>query len=396
MSGWLTKAAGAFRGEQPEQPVPFESVCECGVRHSGVRRRKPQRIICRSCGTALFVLPRDSYPAPQAPPPRPKKKRKRSRGGAAPEPARFEQVATNVFQASERVGRSAANVGLGIGARVQAWALAFLALWTPLRLILLGSLAVCGATVAYVMLGDRSEQAVLDLKVSNEAARKALGDRQIEAAHEHLSAAVAALDKLDRHSDPLALEIRQLHRETGAIRDALPISPLQIVAEADAAHESGQGDKWQQTFRTQYRNRWMIVDGLVQRQSSGPERGQSTVSLPLRVGPERRSVTLNVAHADLDRLTHGKPRGAVFAAQLTGCDLSADRRSWKLRVSSPTAFLWGTLDTYEAAGFAFDGVEDRRRVERTLAAQRRVLGLADAFGNQRAGATPVQPPGAPE
>ena len=65
MAGWLTKAAGAFRGEQPEQPAPFEVVCQCGVQHSGVRRRKPQRIICRACGTALFVLPRDGYPPPQ-------------------------------------------------------------------------------------------------------------------------------------------------------------------------------------------------------------------------------------------------------------------------------------------------------------------------------------------
>ena len=68
-----------------------------------------------------------------------------------------------------------------------------------------------------------------------EAARKALQERQIAAAHEHLTVAVAALDKLQRRDDPLAREIRLLHRESTAIRDALPISPLQMVVEADTA-----------------------------------------------------------------------------------------------------------------------------------------------------------------
>jgi len=381
MSGWLTKAAGAFRGEQPEQPNPFEAVCECGVQHTGLRRRKPQRIICRSCGAALFVLPRDSYPTPQAPPPRQKKRRKRSGGGGAvdsPAAARFQQVATNVFQTSEKVGRSAANVGAGIGTRLRTWLLAFLALWTPLRLILLGSIAVCAATAAYVLLDSKSEQAVMDLKAANEAARKALEERRIDVAQEQLTVAVAALEKLDRHDDPLAREIRQLHREATAIRDTLPISPLQVVAEADAKQESGQGDQWQQTFRTQYRSRWVIIDGLVQRQTSGPERGQSAVSLPLRIGPKQRGVVLHVSSAGLDRLTKGKSRPAIFAVQLIGCELSKDRRSWTLRVNSQSAFLWGTLENYEVAGFPIDGADEVRRVGQVLRAQRRVIGLADA------------------
>ncbi|MFO1095577.1 MAG: hypothetical protein U0992_20080 [Planctomycetaceae bacterium] len=381
MAGWLTKAAGAFRGEQPEQPAPFEVVCECGLHHNGVRRRKPQRIICRACGSALFVLPRDSYPPPQAPLPRQKKRRRKSGDDDAESDAaapRFQQVATNVFQASEKVGRSAATVGIGLGQRLRTWAQAFLALWTPLRLMMLGGIAVCVATVAYVMLVDWSEQTVVELKAANEAARKALQERQIAAAHEHLTAAVAALDKLERRDDPLAREIRLLHRESTAIRDALPISPLQMVVEADTHQQTGAGDQWQETFRAQYRNRWMIIDGLVQRLTTGPERGQSTVSLPLRIGPTRRSIALNVAIADLDRLTKGKPRHAVFAVQLTGCELSSDRRTWKLQVNSQTAFLWGTMEDYEAAGFSFDSPEAREEIEQVLTAQRRVLGIADA------------------
>ena len=155
----------------------------------------------------------------------------------------------------------------GAAGCIGAWTVACLALWTPLRLILLGSVAVCAATVAFVLLDDRSEQAVMALKTANEAARKALAERRIEVAHEQLAAAVVALDTLDRHNDPLAREIRQLHREATALRDVLPISPLQVVAEADAAHAGGRDEQWQHTFRAQYRNRWLIVDGPVQRQA---------------------------------------------------------------------------------------------------------------------------------
>lgn len=373
MSGWLTKAAGKLRGEQPDVPVPFESECQCGVRHSGLRRRKPQRIICRSCGSALFVLPRDSYPTPTAPPPKPKKKRRKNSVAEAEAPARFQQVATNVFQTSGQLGRSAAA---SAGSRLRIWVLAFAAIWTPLRLILLGCVAICAATVLYVLSSDRSEQAVMDLKSANEAARKALTAHQIDDAARHLTAAVVALDRLDRHDDPLAREIRQLNREAIAIRDSLPVSPLQIVAEAETAHAAGQGEQWDATFRTQYRGRWMIIDGTVRRNIAGPARGQHAVSLPIRFGKDGRGVELNVALAELDTLAKGgKPRRAVFAVQLEGCELARDKQTWKLATSHDKGFLWGTVANYEEAGFGFDVQDERQEVERLLATQRRILGL---------------------
>ena len=381
MAGWLTKAAGALRGDQPEEPVPFESICECGVRHSGLRRRKPQRIICRSCGAALFVLPRDSYPSPQAPPPRVKKRKRKGHKEVASvpptAPPRFQDVATNVFKASEKVGRSAATAGLGFGARLGVWFMAFLALWTPLRLILLACVGICAATIAFVVFSDRSEQAVADLKAANEAARTALAERRIDEAHLQLAAAVKALDTLDRHDDPLAQELRQLLRETNAIRDVLPISPLQVVAEADEAQQNGRGEQWQSRFQTQYRNRWLIIDGPVQVELNGSQRGQYAVQLPLRIGPSRRGVSMHVALPALDLLVKGgKQRPVVMAVQLVGCDLSPDKQTWQLRINSQTAFLWGTLENYEVAGFTLESDEDRQRVLTMLAAQQRVLGLS--------------------
>lgn len=384
MSGWLTKAKGAIRGKPPEQPEPFESLCACGVRHSGLRRRRPQRIICRQCGTALFVLPRDTYPPPQPRPARPKKKRKKGKRGAAvaPDaPPRFQQVATNVYQVSEKVGRKAADAGMGFGARLRTWLVAFLALWTPLRLILLACIAVCAATVAFVLLVDWSVQAGRDLKAANEAAREALADGQISRAYEELTIAVAALDQLDRDGpdDLLATELRQLHREARALRGALPISPLQVVLEADAAFESGKESEWQQRFDVQYRGTWLLVDAVVRPTSASAEPPLYAVSIPMRVGPHRRGIQLHTAVSDLDRLLKGgKPRAAIFAIQIESCELSPDRTTWKLSTDPDSAFLWGTIDNYEIAGFSLEAPEERERVEQVLAAQQRVLGLASA------------------
>lgn len=390
MSGWLTKAAGALRGERPEQPEPFETVCECGVRHTGLRRRKPQRIICRSCGVALFVLPRDVYPVPSAPPPRPRKRRKRTRRAAVPPtaPPRFQQVATNVFRASEQVGRSAASAGRGLGARVRDFVLAFAALWTPLRLIVLGMVFVCAATLAYSLLSNRSEQAVMDLKVADEAARKAMAEGDVAGAQQQFSAAVAALDQLHRHDDPLSREIRQLHRETTALRNLLAVSPLQVAAAADAALQSGAAESWTSEFRTQYRNRWLIVHGPLQRVLAGPEQGLYALTLPVRLGPERRQVELHLPLPQIDDLIKaGKARTVVFAAQLVACDLSADRTTWKLRVAADSAFVWGTMEGYRLAGFTFESPAEEQQVGELLAGQARLIGLPTA-------GTSADPPGA--
>ncbi|MBL8850190.1 MAG: hypothetical protein JNG89_10925, partial [Planctomycetaceae bacterium] len=163
------------------------------------------------------------------------------------------------------------------------------------------------------------------------------------------------------------------------LRDVLPISPLQVVAEADEAQQAGRGEQWQSRFQTQYRNRWLIIDGPVQVELNGSQRGQYAVQLPLRIGPSRRGVALHVALPALDRLVKGgKQRPVVMAVQVVGCELSSDKQTWRLQTDSQSAFLWGTLDNYEAAGFTIESDEDRQRVQRLLEAQQRILGMSDA------------------
>ena len=65
MSNWISKATNAFQGDDSSSAQAFELSCDCGQKHSGIRRQKWQRIVCRSCGGSLFVLQRDPYPPPK-------------------------------------------------------------------------------------------------------------------------------------------------------------------------------------------------------------------------------------------------------------------------------------------------------------------------------------------
>lgn len=387
MSGWLSKATGALRREPPETPEPFESVCECGVRHTGLRRRKSQRLVCRSCGTSLFVLPRDVYPVPAAPPPKQPKKRKKPKSKttrqAAPAPVIgkrvFKQATQGVAKASAKVGRGAADAGIGFGSRIAAYVRGFIGFWTPFRLIVLGIVILCAITAAATLMSDRSEQAVIALTAANENARAAMKAGEYGTAQTEFAKAVALLDQLKRTDDPLARDIRQLHRETSAIRDIVPISPLDIAAAADAAVEAGQTSEWATTFQTRYHNRWVVVEGNATPADRALSGGAYQVRVPIGIGSRSRSLSIQVSLPLLDRLVKGgKPRPVILAGQIDSCELSQDKRTWIIKLKRETAFLWANADNLQALGFTFDDPEAQTQTQALLNSQARAIGLEPA------------------
>lgn len=387
MSGWLSKATGALRREAPETPEPFEAVCECGVRHTGLRRRRSQRLVCRSCGTSLFILPRDVYPVPAAPPPKRPKKRKKPKSqtarAAAPAPVIgkrvFRQATEGVARASARVGRGAAEAGIGFGSRIAGYVRGFLGFWTPFRLIVLGTVIICAVTAAFTLFSDRSEQAVIALTDANENAREAMAAGDFDAAQAEFAKAVALLDQLERTDDPLAREIRQLHRETSAIRDMVAVSPLDMVVDADAAFNSGKSAEWAETFKTRYRDRWLVIEGRASSADQAVAGGAYQVPVPIGIGTQGRSVSIQVSMPLLDRLVKGgKPRTIVLAGQIEACELSRDRRTWLVKLKRESAFLWTNPDNFQALGFTFDDAEAETRTRALLNSQARALGLEPA------------------
>jgi hypothetical protein len=388
MSGWLAKASGALRGDAPETPQPFEVLCECGMRHSGVRRRKPQRIVCRSCGTALFILPRDPYPIPSAPAPKRKKKRKRGRRQAAPRvPVRkrlqeaggeaAHKAAAGVKRASSRAAQGAAAVGVGIWTHLAAYVCGFIGMWTPFRLVAAAIVLFALATFAWTFRSRTQEQAIVDLKAADEAARVALVAQNFPAAQTELSRAVAALDALDRHQDPLAREIRQLYRETTVLQQISAYSPFEIATEAEEFVAQGSRAAWEQRFTERYARVWIVLEADARRTGSSPDGGQYVFEFPFyALGNARRGLRIAGTLPALDSLSPSSDPGkVVLAGQLAACTLSADGRVWDLRLDAATAFLWANVDSYQALGFTFDDADSEQRLRETLRKQARTLGL---------------------
>jgi hypothetical protein len=388
MSGWLAKATGALRGDAPEAPQPFEVVCDCGMRHSGLRRRKPQRIICRSCGTALFILPRDPYPIPSAPAPKRKKKRKKSRKQAAPKvPVRkrlqaaggevAHKAASGVKEASARAARGAAAASVGVWSHLVAYVRGFIGIWTPFRLIAAAMLLLAVATAAWTFRSRSHEQAILDLKAADEAARAALAAQDFPTARTEFARAVAALDELDRRDDPLAREVRQLHRETTVLLQISAYSPFEIAAEAENMAAKGSPSEWQLRFRERYARVWIVLEADVRRTGSTPEGGRYAFDFPYYgLGPARRGLRIAGPLLALDALRFSsEPRRVVLAGQLAACELTPDGRAWEMQLDPASAFLWAGVDSYQALGFTFDDAATEQQLRDVLRQQARTLGL---------------------
>lgn len=388
MSGWLARATGALRGETRDEPQPFELVCECGMRHSGVRRRKAQRIVCRSCGASLFVLPRDPYPEPAAAPKKKKKRRKRKSPPVAGKPAPqvriraageqiVRQTASGVARASARVGHGTAAAGVGLWKQLRTAAASIRAFWTPFRLIAAGIVLLITATLAWTVRSRSEEQALRDLKTADEAAREALAAQDYAAAHEPLEWAVEALDELHREDDPLALEIRQHYRETTALLHMSAVSPFELALEADQVVNDASPSAWRDRFAARYSGAWLVMEGFAHRTGSDAGGGRYEFSVPyFAIGAAQRGVLIEGPLPALDALKiTAEPRHVVLAAQLVDCRLSANDRMWELRLQPETAFLWANVDSFQAVGFTFDEPESEQQVRGVLATQARTMRL---------------------
>src|SRR5690554_4849654 len=66
MSRWLSKASNALGRGMPHEPETFELECPCGATIRGVRRDDSQRVLCKDCGEAFFILPANVYPIPRS------------------------------------------------------------------------------------------------------------------------------------------------------------------------------------------------------------------------------------------------------------------------------------------------------------------------------------------
>lgn len=380
MPNWLAKASGAVSRETDDQPQEFQLSCECGQLHRGHRKSKSQRIICQTCGAALFVLPRNVYPTIK--PQTPKRRRKKSarRPGELPSISRgVRGVGRGTATAARALGRSIRSTGQsverGVAQRATAAATFLRAQLTPFRLVLLGIVVMLAVTAAWTVHSRRLERAREILRVEFSAGEEALRKEDTFAAVEHFRNAAAAADRL-QSDDVRSQQARQMLHETTVMTNLTSASLMEVLEEAERIVTGERPELWDDRFRVTYAETWLLLDAPIHLpiDSTGPRTVE--VQMPLVVGEMGRTVRVLVEAVDVEDLTlSDEPQQAVFAAMLTGCKLDAAANRWLVTMSGESGFLWSELANLRRLGYFESEWVSEEETSKILDAQSQTLGV---------------------
>ena len=390
MNKWFSKATNVFKGSQPEAPVPFDLLCECGVRHAGMRKKVPQRIVCRECGTSLFVLPRDVYPAPKVPTAEPPPKGDSSapaRPEAAEEPelAPVESVLDEVVVLDDegtrapRKPRPVKKVEAPPPKKAPPKPPEKLV--RPYHYVLAAVVGVLSLTIYFAVKSRTRERALLIYKDEAESGLAAVAAGSWVEARGHLELAADAADNLGR-DDPESRRVRQYRSETTAINQLASASLVDILEEAERTLPDNYSS-WYSEFQSKYQGRWLILELPVKRLApEGKEKkGRIVLDWSIPLGDAHRPVEI-VPLPLLDKLKLSEiPQTAILGVELESINwVTAGRKDtegkWVVTFNPRTSVLWTDLATYEGAGIAFsDEYRPSAATERALQEQRQALDL---------------------
>jgi hypothetical protein len=363
MAGWLVKASNVFRKTTPEVEHPFAVQCRCGLMHRGMRRNRSQKIVCRECGAARFVLPRDVYPPPKnrpleapAPPPElpvlnPVKP------GAAPRPR---GVSPKPKTLSPQAARDAAPEFFVVPARRR--------LVTPFRLVAIGIALVAFGTGYFTIQNVRRERAAAALREATDHAWEAVENADWPKAREQFDKAQAAASVLGRQDRAVRRNDAGL-RESRVLESLSPKTLTEIAQEADEM--SADLEKWKKHFLTHYHGRWIVLDAPLSLENDAWD-----VPFPVALGKRKRGVMVRLQSNRLADLKEGDAgKGVVIAAQLASCSLSDDKKTWEVRFEPDSGFLWSLPETFAALGIEAGEFRTSEQTQSLLARQAELNGL---------------------
>lgn len=377
MPNWLSKTTDLLPREAKDPPQTFQLTCECAERHTGQRLSRPQRIVCQTCGAALFVLPKDAYPALRERSGPPRRRRKRPSKGVPRGPGlpslhqAASSVRTGLFDMAGYAGRSlvAGITALRNGTRstITSVGKSIREFMTPFRVVCLVAILLIVATSGFAIRSRVLESARTTLRTSLEAGQAALDEQDFVTARNHLAKAVTAVDTLGA-DDPQSHLVRQLHRETVALTNLAPASLFAMLEEAESRHVDPGTLSWDTLFETRFSGEWLVMNSPIRRDAVG-----FLVDVPLVVGADRREVVVRADLSVFERLSFvDELATAVFAAPLTGCELNDAQDRWIVTLDADAGFLWETLDNLRPLGFLNSEWVDENAIEGILEVQAQI------------------------
>jgi hypothetical protein len=200
-------------------------------------------------------------------------------------------------------------------------------------------------------------------------AQRALDENDLVEAARRFQDVRAALDLLGR-SDSHARALRQTAKEITASAELARSSLFEILHEAVATTARSGETMWSDTFRSSYRDEWVLIDAQVIRSADSSTGQRFEIDFPLSTGAERVLIVGDLACFE-QAVPGGSPRRVIFAAQLDEFSHQAnqDEAAWRIVLRPATAFLWSAPENLERLGF--DVVDDDTK--RVLAEQSSLL-----------------------
>lgn len=397
MSGWLSRAKGAFGGREAEiSPEPIEIACPCGRKVEATRRRDFQRVLCKNCGEPFFLLPLDVYPRPVMKvrkvklPERDLKKTKPATGTKSPPAQPDAQTATAPARPSIDLRKDLSVVGDRV--RTQ---------FTPLRLMVLSLLAVTGLTGWWQWTRAARTSAEFDFKTASEAGQAALQKKDFVDAAQQFSRAANAADLLKRH-DVHAEQARQSVRQLTAINSLLTRSLVELLEAAKAGRQKGSVAAVESEFASLHADRWVVLHSEVTPES-GPSDPAAASRWEQRVQIEGEALVLTGSLSifakvlapppppsapDGDAAPDAQPqlnvalndlgqREVLFAAQVESLKWNPAQSVWVLTLKSSSGCLWTDYDLLLATGFLPDELRSEQQLRALLLEQGRWIGAIE-------------------
>ena len=378
MASWLSRATDVFRKPPPPAPEPFNVRCDCGGFVAGDRVSAAQRPACPNCGRPVFVLPANAYPvavkpkkqeavATSAKGEQPAREAPRSgeaqRAGVAPRGCDAASAETPAAKPDRRKPVATADKpavvkpeGILLEARTR--------ILTPFRLIVAAIIVMGGITGWGLWQRQRVESAKSHVLAANEAGMKALQAGDFATAARELTRARDAVDLL-RRTDPEANTIRRFSREAIAGHGLSGAGLFELLADYAANPGSGKS-----RFASRHRDTWLVLDAVIANPDATDR--PCVLDMPLLMDGLKFRIEVDSAaiRTAAQRESERGSARVIFAAPMSEIrPPSAEDPEAALVLNGQSAFLWTTLETYNALGYEENRADELQLTRDLLARQ---------------------------
>jgi len=341
------------------QPVakPWELICLCGQKLTGVRTESPQTIICEHCDREHFVLPVNRYPAPKS---RRRKRKKRA------EPLSV-TIRRQLNSAAKLAGQLLALAATQLRRQLVRTVVAIRNWLTPLRSAVLALTITVLVGGLFAFNQHRQQSALSTLRTAVTAGETALEEQNWAAATSAYSEASQAVAILGR-DDEFARDIQQKNRELQAIADLCTLSLEDMIDEASGKRRVSRN--WQNTFKSLVQGRYLVTEcWLVKRVAAQNESEEDAGDNDKVVSEEiRLAYPLPVSGELVDfrwpvELLHDWPVSAgeslhvACAGKIQTVEPPTRHGApWVITMESESSFLWQSEETCAAVGFELENL----------------------------------------